>query len=401
MPWIIATTLTVFVPLVVLYWYVGRRLSDALSEHFALERKKVGRYVWSILAYVNAYPVLFLTVFLIQGQARVPAFSGESFVIDLLFAYPFWFGLVFTVQMALVSGLMDLGRIVLWPIYRKRKPGWRARQGKITLIAGVFLGVYSILTIVTDTWTVRTVEREYRLPRGAEKLAGSTLVHISDVQGDGRTTAARLEAYVDQVNALKPDVVFFSGDVVTSGEKYIASTAEILGKINAPLGKIAAVGDHDIFSDKDSVLASLRWAGFIIADDTTVTISLRDEVVSVTLLTHTYRQRPDQNGLGRAVDGADGHLKILLVHQPAESLVEFAASRGYHLFLAGHTHGGGVAFGIPGLFLFSPASTESKYVSGFYDVGTMLVSVTNGLGMTLAPIRFHAPAEITVIRLVS
>ncbi|GJQ21808.1 MAG: hypothetical protein HBSIN02_21630 [Bacteroidia bacterium] len=401
MPWIIATTLTVFVPLVVLYWYVGRRLRDALGDYFVRERKRVGRYVWSVLAYVNAYPVLFLIVFLIEGRSRVPAFSGESLAIDLFFAYPFWFGLVFTVQMALVAGLMDLGRILLWPIYRKRKLAWIARQGSITLIVGIFVAVYSIVTIITDTWTVRTVEHVYRLPIGAQKLAGSLLVHISDVQGDGRTTPARLRAYVDRVNALKPDVVFFSGDLVTSGERYIASTAEILGKIDAPFGKIAAVGDHDIFSDKDSVMASLRRGGFIMADDTTVTVSVRGEVVSVTLVTHTYRQRPDHNDLGRAVDGANGNLKIFLVHQPAESLVDFAGSQGYHLFLAGHTHGGGVAFGIPGLFLFSPASTESKYVSGFYDVGTMLVSVTNGIGMTLAPIRFHAPAEISVIRLVS
>lgn len=400
MPWIIATTLTVFVPLVVLYWYVGRRLRDALGGYFNLERRRMGRYVWSIIAYVNAYPVLFLIVFLIQGRSRIPAFSGESVAIDLLFAYPFWFGLVFTVQMALLAGLMDLTRFILWPVYRRRQEKWKARQGISILIASVVVGIYSTVTIITDTWTVRIVEREYRLPERAGKLAGSTLVHISDVQGDGRTTRARLEAYVNRVSALKPDVVFFSGDLVTSGEEYIASTAEVLGKVTPSFGKIAAVGDHDIFSDKDSVVASLRRAGFIIADDTTVTISVRGEDVSVTLLTHTYRQRPDQHDLGRAVDGANGTLKILLVHQPAESLVEFAALERYNLFLAGHTHGGGVAFGIPGLFLFSPASMESKYVSGFYEVGRMLVSVTNGIGMTLAPIRFHAPAEISVIRLV-
>ncbi|HEX9614378.1 MAG TPA: hypothetical protein VGA55_02685, partial [Bacteroidota bacterium] len=176
------------------------------------------------------------------------------------------------------------------------------------------------------------------------------------------------------------------------------STADILGQIEARYRKIAAVGDHDIFSDKGRVLTALRRNGFVIDDDTTVTLFVDSTKVSITLLTHTYRQRPDPEDLERAQRGADGDLKILLVHQPAEALVQFSANNGYHLFLAGHTHGGGVAFGIPGLFLLSPARMESKFVSGFYTVGAMVVSVTNGIGMTLAPVRFNAPSEISVLR---
>jgi hypothetical protein len=40
---------------------------------------------------------------------------------------------------------------------------------------------------------------------------------------------------------------------------------------------------------------------------------------------------------------------------------------------------------------------ETRYVTGFYRVGRMLVSVNNELGLTLAPIRYHAPAEVTLI----
>ncbi|MBI4417336.1 MAG: metallophosphoesterase [Ignavibacteriales bacterium] len=400
MPWIIATTLTVFVPLLVLYWYVGRGLADAITRYFGVDRKKVGKYIWGIGAYANAFPVLFLIIFLWRGQSRIPAFAGESVLVDLFFAYPFWFGLVITVQMALVLLVMDLGRLVLWPLYRPRRETWKKKSSAVILAFAVFIAVYSVATIINDTWTVRIVEREFRLPAEAERLEGITLVHISDVQGDGRTTRSRLESYVQQINDLQPDILLFSGDLVSSGEAYIASTAEILSNIRAPFGKIAVVGDHDIFSDKDSVVSSLRKGGFVIEDDTTVSISVNGEAISVTLLTHTYRQRPDNEDLKKAVNGADGVLRILLVHQPAEHLVDFASSQGYHIFLAGHTHGGGVAFGIPGVFLFSPALTESRFVSGFYYVSSMLVSVTNGIGMTLAPIRFHAPAEITVIRLV-
>jgi predicted MPP superfamily phosphohydrolase len=227
------------------------------------------------------------------------------------------------------------------------------------------------------------------------------LVHISDVQGDGRTTPERLKNYARLVNEQRPDVIFFAGDLITSGERYIEATGEVMGLMEARLAKIAAVGDHDLFSNREMAVNALKRNGFEIADDTTVVVQTETGKISVTLLTHTYRQRPDSADLEKAIVGADGGLKVLLVHQPAESLVAFAHQRGYDLFLAGHTHGGGVAFGIPGLFLISPAAFESRYVSGFFEVGEMIVSVTNGIGMTLAPIRFHAPAQITVIRLVS
>jgi hypothetical protein len=89
-------------------------------------------------------------------------------------------------------------------------------------------------------------------------------------------------------------------------------------------------------------------------------------------------------------------LRILLSHQPAEHVVEQAASHGYDLILAGHTHGGQIVLhplGIP----FTPSMRETKFYSGVYRLGESTVVVTNGVGLTLAPIRYHAPAEITSI----
>jgi predicted MPP superfamily phosphohydrolase len=45
----------------------------------------------------------------------------------------------------------------------------------------------------------------------------------------------------------------------------------------------------------------------------------------------------------------------------------------------------------------APASFETKFISGLYHVSQLDLSVTNGLGLTLAPIRFHAPAEIVLV----
>ena len=400
MPWIITTTLTVFIPLIVLYWYVGTKILNALVRLFELEKRRARRAVIGVIVAINAFPVMFLISFLVSGRSRVAAFSGESVVTDILLVYPFWFGLVITVQVFALLLVTDLVRFALWPLYSKTRERWLRAQSVVAVSLLGTVALYSSVVIVLDTWTVQIVERDVRVPSQAVSLAGMRLVHISDVQGDGRTTPERLKEYARLVNDQKPDVILFAGDLVTSGEQYIEETADVLGLMQARLGKVAAVGDHDIFSNKGKAVSALRRNGFQIDDDTTLTVRNDTGRITVTLLTHTYRQRPDPDDLRKAIIGADGDLKILLVHQPAELLVTFAERNGFHLFLAGHTHGGGVAFGIPGLFLISPALFESRFVSGFFNVGEMTVSVTNGIGMTLAPIRFHAPAQINVIRLV-
>jgi len=42
---------------------------------------------------------------------------------------------------------------------------------------------------------------------------------------------------------------------------------------------------------------------------------------------------------------------------------------------------------------------ETPDLAGFYTINNMLISVNNGLGLIMAPIRIQAPAEVTVIQL--
>ena len=398
MPWIIATTLTVFVPLILVYYYISKRIIASVVTMTNWDRKRVRRVVLGILLYINLYPLLFLAAFLIGGRTRIPAFSGESFVLDLLFAYPFWFGLVIAVQLLLVFLVMDGIRVTARVVSRKNLNTWERLHSQGVMLAVAFLTVYSVVTIVRDTWTVRVSERTVYLREKAEALAGIKIVIVADVQGDGRTDESALADFVERINRQDADLVLFAGDLVTSGEGYIESTAQLLGEVKARFGKYAAVGDHDMFSNKDYVIREMLQAGFVIADDTTVVAM--EGLLGITLVTRTYLQSPKDERLQEITDDSSSVYRILLVHQPAENLVEFASRQGYDLLAAGHTHGGGVAFGIPGVYTFAPANLESKYVSGFYEFGGMLVVVTNGIGMTLAPIRFHAPSEITVLHLV-
>jgi len=399
MPWFIAYALIIALPLVGMYYYTIRQLLNAGDALWNWNRTIARRWFVCIASFANLMPVAVLVTFWIGGREAALAFSGESRIVDWVFTYPFWFSLVITIQLFIL--------LILWhplrALVRKFRPSWTGVVPKVTFGLAVFAVAYSCLRISLDTWTIRLNERDIKLTPEFSALDGVRIVQTADVQGDGRTTPEYVDELVEKANALKPDIVLFCGDVVTSGSKYVGSTIDVLARLRARYGKIAVVGDHDMFSGKQPIVDGLKSAGFTVPQDSSIRLEINGVPVVITGVVYTYRQRASDSTLEFATE--NGHptssdYKIFLVHQPRESLVQYASSAGYDLFAAGHTHGGQIAIGIPGVFLVPPSRFETKYFSGFYRVGKMLVSVNNGLGHTLAPIRFQAPAEITLIRLV-
>jgi hypothetical protein len=232
-----------------------------------------------------------------------------------------------------------------------------------------------------------------------ENLDGLKIVHISDVHADPRTKRRKIRRYVKKVNRLNPDLVFFTGDLVTSGTKFIAPAAELLGKLETKYGIYGCLGDHDVWSDSQQVLQHLNDNDITTLEDKNHFVRIGFDSLMVTFITNTYSRRANLEKLNYLMGQQPrGALDILISHQPSESVVELAAERGYHIFLAGHTHGGQVVFK-PFGFTLTPPQLETPFYKGIYSSGKMLVSVNNGLGLTFAPLRYRAPAEVTLIKI--
>lgn len=400
MPWILVVTLVIGASLLIVFGYCGWSLTRSLLLLTNRPPAVVRRAVALPLVYFNLFPVVFLVAYLIAGREVVPFFAGESRLIDILLVYPFWIALIIAVQLFMLLLFLGALKLLLYPLYKVRRLSWDTLHARIAVIATIVLMVYSVGVVVKDTWTIRVTEEVIDVSGEAAELDGLRVALISDLQGDGRTTERILRSFVQKTQELRPDLVLFTGDLVTSGTRYIRSTADILGELHAPLGRYAAIGDHDIFSDKLLVRDALTDNGFVVLEDTTVILDIRGVAVALSSVTETYRQRVDADDLGGLFRSSQpAPFRILLAHQPAQRLARAATRNEQTLFLAGHTHGGGIAFGIPGLFLLAPAHFESPYVTGRYQSGPTTIIVTNGLGLTLAPVRFHAPAEITLLHL--
>jgi predicted MPP superfamily phosphohydrolase len=398
MPWIIRTHLTFGIVIVLFYLYFYFRLRGSLKTVGGGQATKYLKFIVPLLIYGNLFPLVTVAVYLFDPSLITNAVAGYIRAFDYFLVVPYWLGFAFVGQMFLFMIFTDVTRLVLFPLYRKYKTEWLRTQSYLFLGTAVFLLAYVPTKAYFDTNTVRVVQKEYRVYGLPEVLDGLRVAHIADIQADPRTREKKLSRYVRKINGVRPDIVVHSGDLVTSGQQFIEMGAEAFGSVEATYGVYACVGDHDHWSGSDSIRTALANRGVVYRDNKNEFIEVNGATIGISLVTDIYSRRLSDDTLDSlSLDAARADLRILVPHQVPERLVDPAKDSGYHLLLAGHTHGGQVVFGIPGLFLLQGSRLETPYVSGFFNLGSMLVSVNNGLGLTLAPIRFHAPASVSLI----
>jgi uncharacterized protein len=398
MSWIIRTHLTFGIGIALFYVYFYFKFRNSIHRLFG--RGNARKIKWLLIAGIlllNTFPLIVLSGWYYNPDLTNRAVAGYIKWFDNLVIVPYWLGFAFAGQMFLVLLLTDIARLLLYPVYRRFKPGWLRYQSIIILAVTTFMVVNIPVKTYLDTHTVKVKKTEFYIRDLPEKFDGFRIVHISDVQADPRTQTRKLERYVTTINKLDPHLVIHTGDLITSGTRFIEMASEALGKIRATYGVYACVGDHDYWSGSDSIYSALALNEVVYRDDASKILHASDETIGIALGTEIYRRQiPDEvlDSLTSSIAGTD--LRILAVHQPTERLVAYARENGYHLLLGGHTHGGQVVFGLPP-FLIQGSRLETRYVTGFFDYGSMLVSVNNGLGLTLAPIRYQAPSAVSLI----
>ena len=249
---------------------------------------------------------------------------------------------------------------------------------------------------------------------GSHKLPptfdGYRIVQISDLHL--RSFASRhdkLSEIVDKVQALNPDMIVFTGDLVTLSVDETEGCMDILSRLKAPDGVFSVMGNHDYLThtrgmsprQKAAEIARLRRiegeAGWTMLNDSHVDITRsqghRISIIGVENIS-ARRQFPSYGNVGKAMAGAKGEYKIMLSHDPTSWDKHIVRKTDIDLTLSGHTHE--TQFSIFGL---SPCSLFYDQYKGLYTKGTQSLYVNIGLGETLLPVRIGATPEITLITL--
>jgi predicted MPP superfamily phosphohydrolase len=229
-------------------------------------------------------------------------------------------------------------------------------------------------------------------PALAAALGPLTIAQVSDLHI--RSAPGFIESRLSRALArLKPDVVFFTGDLV-SRRPALAKFWAFARTVTPRLWSYAIPGDDD------EGLINDRWrdpgwrrAGIAL---------LVNEIVRI--------RWPGAGKRGLWLIGAgpdfpwgsvrekvpEGEPVIVLAHRPAE--VKQAAIVGADMVFAGDTHGGQI--GAPALHRFSSYARRGPYTAGLYRVRGTLLYVNRGTGWKARPMRFFCRPELTVFRVV-
>jgi len=228
-------------------------------------------------------------------------------------------------------------------------------------------------------------------------LQGFVIAQISDIHVGPTIKHGYVEHIVQAVNALQPDLIAVTGDVVDGPVAQLSAHTQPLGRLTARHGTYLVTGNHEYYSGVNSWVTEFRRLGLHVLMNEHVVLRHADAqlvVAGVTDYSAGAFDPAQASDPAKAVAGAPiGIVSVLLAHQPRSASA--AARAGYALQLSGHTHGG--QFFPWNLFV----RFQQPFVAGLHRVEKMWVYISRGTGYWGPPKRLGAPSEITLLRLVA
>jgi predicted MPP superfamily phosphohydrolase len=315
-----------------------------------------------------------------------------------------WLGLAFLLFVAVLA--LDIARLAaqgasLLADLARARPDPPEDPARRLFVARALAGTavaatagVSALAFRSATGPAEITEVPVRLERLPRALSGLTIAQITDLHVGPTIGERHVRRLVEQVNAMRPDVVAVTGDLVDGTVRELGAAVGHLGRLQARHGVYFVTGNHEYYSGVGPWLEELARLGIRVLRNERVEIG--DAGASLDLAgVHDWSTRGFRAGerqdLGRALAGRDPERAlVLLAHQPRG--IGDAVRAGVELQISGHTHGGQI---VPFNLL---VRTVYPYVRGLHrheeDGRSGLIFVSRGTGYWGPPLRLGSPPEI-------
>src|SRR5688500_15365591 len=245
---------------------------------------------------------------------------------------------------------------------------------------------------------------------------GIIIGQLSDIHAGSLFNRIAIKGGVEKLTGEKPDVIFFTGDLVNVETREVNDYVNIFDKLKAPLGVYSVTGNHDYGNYRQWSSIAAKAKNFQDMQDV-------HKVMGYDLLMNEHRMLTldgeqiaiigvENWGIGPPLrfpkygklkeahaDTSEAAVKILLSHDPthwdAQIRPEFPD---IDLTFAGHTHGYQLGVTL-GNFTWSPAQYRFKQWADLYKEGNQYLYVNRGFGCVGYPGRIGMPPELTIIEL--
>ncbi|MCC7007099.1 MAG: metallophosphoesterase [Ottowia sp.] len=369
----------------VFYGYVGLRLIPDLPVG------SVGRWAsgvsLGVLCVLSVAGILIRRIDLQQGLSDALAWVG-------------FLAMGFTSSLFVLTVLRDvmmifLGLISLWV-------NGMAPMMTIAAVSAIAVPVLALLATLVGLINARrcaqVVTVHVPIADLPTQMHGFRIVQISDLHVGPTIKRKYVDAIVEAVNALKPDMIAITGDVVDGSVAQLRRHTEPLRRLSAQHGVYLVTGNHEYYAGVTEWVAEFRRLGLCVLMNEHVVLEHQGVGAIVAGVTDyggetfepSHRSDPFAAIAGAPLDVA---VKILLAHQPRTAPAAVAA--GYCLQLSGHTHGGQF---LPWNFF---VRLQQPFVAGLHRVNNMWIYISRGTGYWGPPKRLGAPSEITELILMT
>jgi len=332
---------------------------------------------------------LIVSAFLLPVGMGISRVVSRPWVDQFAFVAYVWMGFVFFLLLSL--GVLELPRGIVHTLAL-----WDSNDGVSVarfLAAFSFIGASLVALSALRGASGTPSIKKFTLPmdRLPETMNGTTVVQLSDVHVGPTIKRPRIEALVREVNALDPDLIVITGDLVDGSVADLRDSVAPLANLSSKYGTFFVTGNHEYYSGVDSWVRELESLGIRV---------LRNECISIGEGAASFdlagvddaTARFFGNGHGADYDKAlanhdSNKALVFLAHQPRQ--IYKLENADIDLMLTGHTHGGQIwPFG----FL---VRLVQPYLAGMVQHNGINLYVSRGAGYWGPPMRFKAPAEIS------
>jgi len=281
--------------------------------------------------------------------------------------------------------------------------------GTIGLVVAFCISAASFYGLVWGWRHLVVRQQTITVPDLPKEFDWFRIVQVSDLHLEMfEGQEAFISSLVDSVNAAHPDLIVFTGDLVSRQSREMLPFMDILSQMKAPYGVMSILGNHDY-----SIYGPFHGSPKAIEHDLDLFKDYQRQIGWDLLLNeHRFIRRDSAQiavigvenegksgkvrraDLPRAIEGVpDSCFKLLLTHDPWHWRHEVTRTTNIQLTLSGHTHAAHFRIGD-----VSPSRLVYSEWRGLYRKGSQQLFISSGIGGMLA-FRLGAWPEINVLTL--